>query len=61
MIDVSAHKGFLNTTINLVHLMQMIIQGRWLDQSALINVPHFNDNVIRKLARIGVHYLPQLV
>ena len=25
MIDVSAHKGHLDTTLNLIHLMQMII------------------------------------
>jgi hypothetical protein len=40
----------------------MIIQGQWLDQSPLINVPHFEDGeIIRKLANLGVLYLPQLV
>ena len=61
MIDVSAHKGYLSTTMNLIHLMQMIVQGRWLDQSILINVPHFDDGIIKKLARMGVYYLPQLI
>ena len=61
MIDVSAHKGHLRTTLNLVHLMQMLVQGRWLDQSILVNVPHFNDGIIKKLARMGVYYLPQLI
>lgn len=46
----------------MVHIIQMIIQGQWLNQSPLINVPHFADGVIvRKLAQIGVLYLPQLV
>jgi activating signal cointegrator complex subunit 3 len=58
MIDVSAHKGYLKTTINLIQLMQMIIQGRWLDQSILVNIPHFDEDIIRKLARMGVYYLP---
>ena len=62
MIDISSHKGYLSTTMNLVHLIQMIIQGQWLDQSPLINVPHFEDGeIIRKLANLGVLYLPQLV
>jgi hypothetical protein len=38
--------------------MQMIIQGRWLDQSILVNIPHFDEDIIRKLARMGVYYLP---
>jgi len=61
MIDVSAHKGHLQTTINLVHLMQMIIQGRWLDQSTFGNIPYFTDRTVRKLATLGIYYLPQLV
>ena len=61
MIDVAAHKGFLTSTVNLIHLMQMIIQGQWLDQSPLINVPYFDANTIRKLAARGIYYLPQLV
>jgi activating signal cointegrator complex subunit 3 len=31
MIDISSHKGYLETAINLVHILQMIIQGQWLD------------------------------
>lgn len=31
MIDVAAHHGHFTTTVNLIHLMQMIVQGRWLD------------------------------
>lgn len=61
MIDVASHKGFLSTTINLVHLMQMIVQGRWLDQSVFVNIPKFNDGIIRKLAKMGIYYLPQLI
>lgn len=62
MIDICSHKGFLNTTLNLVHMIQMIIQGQWLDQSPLINLPQFEDGeIIRKLSKIGVLYLPQLI
>ena len=62
MIDIASHKGYLETALNLIHILQMIIQGQWLDQSPLVNVPHFEDGeIIRKLAKIGVFYLPQLV
>jgi len=27
MIDVAAHRGYLNTVINCIHLLQMLIQG----------------------------------
>lgn len=58
MIDVSAHKGHLKTTMNLIHLMQMIIQGSWLDQSILINIPHFTESTVVKLGKQGIFYLP---
>lgn len=49
MIDVAAFKGSLKTTLNLIHLMQMMVQGSWLDQSILRNVPHFTDETVKKL------------
>ena len=27
MIDITAHKGYLETCLNLVHLLQMLVQG----------------------------------
>lgn len=41
--------------------MQMIIQGSWLDQSILINIPHFTDAIVVKLGKMGIFYLPQLI
>jgi activating signal cointegrator complex subunit 3 len=61
MIDVAAHAGHLSTTMNLVHLMQMIVQGRWLDQSILVNIPHFNERIVEKLRKMGIDYIPQFV
>ena len=43
-------------------MIQMIIQGQWLDQSPLINIPQFEDGeLIVKLSKIGVLYIPQLI
>ena len=61
MIDVSAHLGFLNTTLNLINMLQMILQGQWLDQSPFINIPNFDGAIIKKLADLGILYLAQLI
>ena len=47
--------------MNLVHVMQMLVQGQWLNQSPFLNVPHFDAPKIAKLARLGIHHLIQLV
>eukprot|EP00825_Cyclidium_porcatum_P040193 TRINITY_DN502_c0_g2_i1.p1 TRINITY_DN502_c0_g2~~TRINITY_DN502_c0_g2_i1.p1 ORF type:complete len:587 (+),score=104.74 TRINITY_DN502_c0_g2_i1:77-1837(+) len=49
MIELCAEKGYLNTTLNLICIIQMIMQGIWFDQSSLINVPYFDDDVIKQL------------
>ena len=46
MIDVAAHKGFLETTMNLIHMLQMLVQGQWLNNSPFLNVPHFTPETI---------------
>jgi len=50
MIDVAAHKGCLDTTLNLINLLQMIVQGLWLNDTIFVNVPHFTTQIIQKLA-----------
>jgi activating signal cointegrator complex subunit 3 len=60
MIDVSSQKGYLDTTLNLLSFQQMIIQGRWQNDSIFINIPHFNERIIRKLAKMGIYHLCQL-
>ncbi|RWS17895.1 Activating signal cointegrator 1 complex subunit 3-like protein [Dinothrombium tinctorium] len=39
MIDVSAMKGFLATTLRLIVIMQMTTQGRWFDESTVLTLP----------------------
>lgn len=48
MIDVATHKGYLDTTLNLISFQQMIIQGSWQNDSVLRNVPFFTDDIIQK-------------
>lgn len=42
MIDIATHKGSLQNALNLINLMQMLIQGQWLNQSPFLNLPHIN-------------------
>lgn len=52
MIDVSAEKGWLATTLRIQQLMQCVIQARWLDDPVVMCLPHvdeFNADVFDKI------------
>ncbi|XP_023246702.1 activating signal cointegrator 1 complex subunit 3 [Copidosoma floridanum] len=40
MIDVVAERGLLSSTLRVMHLMQMVLQARWIDESSLITLPY---------------------
>jgi activating signal cointegrator complex subunit 3 len=40
MIDVSAERGWLATTLRTQQIMQMVIQARWVQDSPLLTLPH---------------------
>jgi activating signal cointegrator complex subunit 3 len=40
MLDTSADEGWLATTLRIVHLMQMIVQGQWFNESTLLALPN---------------------
>jgi len=43
MVDVAAEKGFLNVSIEIMHTMQMVKQGRFFDQSHLLFLPNMEN------------------
>ena len=49
MIDIVAERGYLTSTLNSIHLMQMLKQGRWLSQSSLLQLPYLDDDTIVSL------------
>jgi hypothetical protein len=49
MIELATEKGFLETVINLVFLLQQIYQGLWMKDGGLLNVPWFNTEIIKDL------------
>ncbi|XP_014597737.1 PREDICTED: activating signal cointegrator 1 complex subunit 3 [Polistes canadensis] len=42
MIDIVAEKGWLASTLRIMQLLQMVIQARWIDEPAVITLPHIN-------------------
>ncbi|XP_061176706.1 activating signal cointegrator 1 complex subunit 3-like [Saccostrea echinata] len=40
MLDVSADEGWLVTSLRITQLIQMVVQGRWYHDSALLTLPH---------------------
>lgn len=40
MIDTVAERGWLTSTLTIMQLFQMIIQARWIDESAITTLPH---------------------
>lgn len=61
MIDMCAQAGWLSSCLKAINLLQMVIQGRWLSDSSLSNLPGFNDEIIRYLKSKGVLHLAQLL
>ena len=39
MLDVAADSGWLQTSLNIMHLVKMIIQGCWLKDDPLLQLP----------------------
>ncbi|XP_054714411.1 activating signal cointegrator 1 complex subunit 3-like [Uloborus diversus] len=71
MIDVSADKGWLVPTLYSMNLLQMVLQGRWHDDNAILTLPHldryhlsqlrFNDGSGNESVRSPVECLPLLI
>lgn len=40
MLDVSADSGWLRASLNIMHLVKMVIQGCWLKDDPLLQLPH---------------------
>lgn len=44
MVDTTCEAGWLATSLNIINLMQMMVQGRWADDSTLLNMPGVEGN-----------------
>lgn len=62
MVDVAADGGWLLTTLRCMHLMQMVVQGQWLDQSSFAQLPYMDGpEQYRVMKEHGFSCLPQLL
>lgn len=61
MIDISAENKIFSNCMNLIQIMQMFVQGCWINESPLINFPNFDEAVVKELGSKGVKYLCQLI
>ncbi|KZC07318.1 Activating signal cointegrator 1 complex subunit 3 [Dufourea novaeangliae] len=52
MIDTVAEHGWLSTTLVIIQLLQMIIQARWIDESAITTLPHISSEHLPLFSRL---------
>lgn len=45
MVDIAADGGWLDTTLSVMHLVQMVTQARFLDDSPFTDLPHVDEKV----------------
>lgn len=60
MIDVSAENGWLATTLRIQNIMQMVVQGRWVNESPFLVLPHIEPHMLYAFRKKGLHAIPQL-
>ena len=44
MLDVVADVGWLSTTLQVINVIQMLIQGRWLTDSSFLTLPNIAES-----------------
>ena len=50
LVDVISSQGWLRPALAAMEVSQMVVQGIWNKDSVLMQVPHFNIDLVRKLA-----------
>jgi activating signal cointegrator complex subunit 3 len=60
MVDIAADEGLLGACVGLMHLTQMVVQARFLDDSTLLQLPHVGDTAVEALEAAGIHDIREL-
>lgn len=63
MIDVSSAEGWLATALRCMHLVQMVVQGRWLHDCTLLTLPCVDPDLLSLFRMDGrsLECLPELL
>lgn len=62
MIDISANSGWLSSTMNCMHLLQMVMQGLWYgSDSSLWMLPSMTDDALSHLNKHGIFSMQELL
>lgn len=56
MVDYTAERGWLSTTLKVQQLMQSVIQARWFDESEFLTLPHVNNGNLELFYKIEHNY-----
>ncbi|XP_072748400.1 activating signal cointegrator 1 complex subunit 3 [Anoplolepis gracilipes] len=54
MIDTVAERGWLTSTLTIMQLFQMIIQARWMDESAITTLPHIKKEDLHLFSSLSI-------
>jgi pre-mRNA-splicing helicase BRR2 len=61
MVDVLSTNGLLRHALLAMELSQMIVQAMWISQSPLLQLPHFDIDLVRKCSQYKVEDLSDLM
>ncbi|XP_071957193.1 activating signal cointegrator 1 complex subunit 3-like [Antedon mediterranea] len=63
MLDVTADNGYLVTALSIINIIQMVLQGRWINESSLLTIPHIDSSMLSLFKSHSglIETLPELV
>ena len=60
MVDIAADMGLLHTCLELMELSQCVVQGRFNDESTLLQLPYITESVRQSHPSFGSPFPPTL-
>ena len=64
VLDICGENGWLNASLLVINLMQMVCQGRWIHDSDLLCVPHIETEHLTRFynnSSYQIDCLPRLI
>ena len=61
LVDVISSQGWFKPALIAMQLSQMLVQAMWVDDSPLLQLPHFDANLVDKCRQAGVRDIGDLL